>query len=237
MIFHSIVFSLADPQKNEYIYMLMLLVHSLYRKKTFVPKEDKYYVMADAATLEVLRSIPLLGVCSFLEIPKPTDCYDGMRFKYQLFDYVEPCDDVVMYLDVDMLCRRQARFVIPADTLYVFPEGAPTDTNYCGDPGTPLEAPAGATAGFFMYRFGDTIKVMFENILERLKTGRGYYTLDQPHFNHSLQGRASFLPGTLISFNGNNNPQAHFINAAGCPGDGPFHFRKMLEFALIFSKE
>ena len=237
MIFHSIVFSLGDPQKNEYVYMLALLVKSLLKTGTFQVGQDKYYVMADAATIPLLREVPILHGIEFLEIPKPKDVYEGMTYKYLLFDYVEPSKDTVMYIDVDMLCIRPSRFVIPEDRLYVFPEGSKHDTNYCGDADYMLTFAAGFTAGFFMYRWGPRVEETFDEILRKMaSTSKRWYTLDQPHFNRALDyqvGCAGFLPGTFISFNGHTNVgSAQFINLAGCPGDGPFHFRKALGMYL-----
>ena len=237
MIFHSLAFSLGDPQKNEYVYMLALLVKSLLRTGTFRPSEDKYYVMADAATIPLLREIPILQSVTLIEIPKPANVYEGMTYKYMLFDYVPASEETVMYVDVDILCVKPARFVIPEDRLYVFPEGGKHDTNYCGEASYLLTYNAGYTAGFFLYRWGPRVEETFDQILRKMSSAsKRYYTLDQVHFNHALDyqvGCVGFLPDTLISFNGHTNAGvSHFINLAGCPGDGPFHFRKALGMYL-----
>jgi len=239
MIFHSIVFSLGDPQKNEYVYMLALLINSLRKTGSYKIGEDTYYVMADAETLAVMQEmLPFLSV-HFIEIPKPKDVYEGMTYKYMLFDFAEPSKDVVMYIDVDMICVRSCRLAIPEDRLYVFPEGNKHDDNYRGDSDCLLTFGAGFTAGFFVYRFGARVEETFDEILRKMaSTTKRYYCLDQPHFNRALDyqvGCAGFLPGTFISFNGHTNAGvASFINLAGIPGDGPFHFRKALGLYLAY---
>ena len=238
MIFHSLCFSLAAPEKNEYVYMLLLLIQSLLKTKTFVPKEDTYYVMADKETAAILKQIPQSQFLYLIEIPRPRDVYEGMTYKYKLFDFVETRDEVVMYLDVDLLAVKQSRFVIPPDKLYICAEGSKSDTNYSGDDSTTLPFNAGYTAGFFMYRWGPRVSKTFTEILERMANcSTRFYTLDQPHFNRALgteTGVIGFFPATLLSFNGHNNQQAaHFINLAGEPGDGPFHFRKALSMYLM----
>ena len=237
MIFHSIVFSLGDPQKNEYLYMLALLIQSLKKTGTYIPSEDKYYVMADAATIPLLKEMIQLQSVEILEIPKPADVYDGMQYKYRLFDYAPVSDDNVMYIDVDMICLRPSRHTIGADRLYVFPEGSKHDDNYRGDSDYLLPFGAGFTAGFFMYRWGQRVEATFDSILRNMAgTKVRFYTLDQPWFNRALDyatGCVGFLPGTFISFNGHNNRGvASFLNLAGIPGDGPFHFRKALSLYL-----
>lgn len=238
MIFHSIVFSLGDPKKNEYVYMLMLLVKSLLRTGTYRPGEDKYYVMADAPTLALMKEIPLLNTITFVEIPKPSDVYQGMTYKYLLFDFVETIDDVVMYLDVDLICVKGSRFTIPPDRIYVFPEGSKWDLNYRGEDTCMLDFGAGFTAGFFIYRWGERVEETFDEILRKMAAAsERWYTLDQPWFNRCLGykiGCAGFLPSTLISFNGHTNQGlCHFVNLCGDPGDGPFHFRKALGMYLM----
>jgi hypothetical protein len=237
MIFHSIVFSLGDPQKNEYVYLLALLVQSLKRVGTYKPQEDIYYVMADAATIPVLREIPVLSNLQYLEIPKPVDVYQGMTYKYRLFDYAETSNEVVMYLDVDLLNIKPSRLAIAPDRLYVFPEGSKWDDNYRGSDKYFLDLSCGFSAGFFLYRWGERVEATFDEILRRMdRTEERWYTLDQPHFNHSLlyrPGCVNFLPETFLSFNGHNNQRtAHFLNLAGDPGNGPFHFRKALGMYL-----
>jgi hypothetical protein len=237
MIFHSIVFSLGDPQKNEYIYMFLLLLKSLLKTGTFRPQEDTYYCMADAETIKVAKEIPQFAYIKWIEIPKPTDCYEGMTYKYRLFEFVETSKDVVMYIDVDMLALKCSRLVIPPDRIYVCAEGSKWDTNYRGDESCILPYDAGFTAGYFVYSWGERVEATFGEILHRMVTADcRYYTLDQVWFNRTLDHRpgcASFLPGTFISFNGHTNKiTAHFLNLAGCVGDGPFHFRKALSMYL-----
>ena len=73
MIFYSCVFSLESAAKNEYIYMLMLLYNSLKKTQSLV-SGDKYYLMADPDTAEVVRGVPCLSDLIILPMPNRPQC-------------------------------------------------------------------------------------------------------------------------------------------------------------------
>ena len=144
-----------------------------------------------------------------------------------------------MYLDVDMLNIKQIRIDIPADLedlIIVYPEGSNTDTNYTGS-GSALAIPQGVSSGFFIYKCGAKVIQFMEEVYYKIRTDPEiYYTLDQPHFNKTIEGKdfCMYMDPATVLFNGHGERKDHtmFINCCGCPGDGAFHFRKVLEFLL-----
>jgi hypothetical protein len=230
MIFYSILFSLGKPQENQYIYMLMLLYKSLVRTGSIGP-QDKFFVVADEPTIEYARTFHSLASVLWVPAPAVKTLKDGMLYKYLFRPKV---DEVVVYLDCDFLAKKKVSFDLKPDTLAVLPEGPSTDTNYCGD--APLASKAGVSAGFFVFRHGPRCKQILDDIAKAVaKCDKNFYTLDQPHFNHALQGKenVAVINPTAVSFNGHGNlGAATLINCAGIPGDGEFHFKKMMDFAM-----
>jgi len=233
MYFYTLCFSLGDPKSNCYLYMLMMMVHTLTVMGTFKPSEDKFFVITDEATGAVINKLGILRDVEVVPAPKPKTVYDMMKWKYMLPRYIDCYNQTVLYLDVDFLALKPFRPVLPADTMAVAVEGSATDSNYCA--AGKLQAPWGVTAGFFGYNFGPTVKKVFDHILQRMDADpERYYTLDQPHFNIAYtHAKFQTIPQHMISFNGHGGLQtAFFINLAGEPGDGPFHYLKMLEIYM-----
>ena len=236
MLFYTICFTLPGRQakQNSYVHCLMLLYKSLHTSGS-LKGDDKFIVVCDEATCQYLRTLPLFAGVGYAIVPQPKTLKEGMALKYLLR---LKGDELVVYCDTDLLARKPVRPVLDPDTLCVFPEGAPTDTNYCGEASTPLPLPAGFTAGFFAYRSGPRVYEFFDTILADLKRGgETFYTLDQPYFNRALVGRRiQVLPRTFVSFNGHGlKPETHLINLAGDPGDGEFHLTKQLGMYLALA--
>ena len=144
-------------------------------------------------------------------------------------------DDVVVYLDSDFLAKKKLTFDLKPDTLAILPEGPPTDSTYCGD--QRLDAKFGASAGIFVYRYGPRCKQILDEVATRtMECKKNFYTLDQPHFNHTLVGKENVvgINPAIVSFNGHGNlAESYLINCAGEPGNGPFHYGKMMNFFLM----
>lgn len=209
----------------------MLLYKSLLRTETLSPK-DPLYIVADKDTIEFGKTIFSLLNVRWIEVPKPATVKDGMLLKYMFRPKV---DETVLYLDVDFLAKRKIQIALEPDTIACYPEGKPQDSNYCGDFTLP-HARAGLSAGIFAFRYGPKVKALLDDIAKRTaQCEKNYYTLDQPHFNAVLQENRLYMNPALVSFNGNSNLDvASLINFAGEPGDGGFHFKKMLDFFLVF---
>jgi len=238
VLFYTILFSLGDAKKNEYVYCLMLQRKALIATG-MLKHTDKYYCICDEASAAILRETPGLDRLRLLIAPTPRTLKGGMALKYVFPFAVATGDESVVYLDLDVLPVRPALFNLDADTLYAYPEGGVSDTNYSG--GRPLDLPAGCSGGFFAYRSGPRIEAFFKRLIDALAAEKEeFYTLDQPTYNHELathREMVQFLPHEMVSFNGNTNrDRAVFWNMCGDPGDGPFHFRKLLGVYLsLFS--
>jgi hypothetical protein len=237
-LFYTILFSLGDAKANQYVNCLQLQRAALVRTG-MLKHTDRYYVLADAASAKVLSETPGLDRVRVIVVPTPSSLKGGMMMKY-LFPFVcELRDESVVYLDLDVFPVRPALFNLEPETFYAYPEGGVSDKNYSG--GRSLDLPAGCSGGFFAYRTGPRIEALFKTILTEIADEQEeFYTLDQPTYNHVLSRHkdiVKFLPHEMVSFNGNTNAdRAIFWNMCGDPGDGPFHFRKMLGVYLsLFS--
>ena len=230
-LFYTILFSLDKPEKNWYFYMMMMLYKSLVKTGSIGPG-DKFFVVADADTIEFGKTFHSLKNVLWVAVPKPTSVKDGMLLKYMFRPKTE---DVVVYLDCDFLALKKVAFDIPADSIAVLPEGPPTDSNYCGD--SKLTAKFGASAGIFVYRYGLRTRALLDEVAKKtMECQKGFYTLDQPHFNHALVGKECVvgINPAVVSFNGQGNlSAAHLLNCAGIPGDGEFHYKKMADFFMM----
>jgi len=235
-IFYTILFTLPgrDPAANPYLCCLMLQ-HRALILTGILKHTDKYYCICDAASAAALKHVPGLNRLSILVAPAPANLKEGMMMKYILPLAMDLGDESVVYIDLDVIPVKPVLFNLDVDTLYAYPEGVVSDPNYSG--GRPLDLPAGCSGGIFAYRSGPRIKAFFKTLLTSLGAEKEeFYTLDQPTFNHALAAHRDlfkYLPCEMVSFNGNSNREdAVFWNMCGDPGDGPFHFRKLLAVFL-----
>jgi len=234
MYIYTLCFSPKDARSNYYLYCLMLMVHTMRKVGTFDPTKDKFFVLCDDATGALINQMPCFREVETCPVGSPKTTFDMMKYKYLFPKYIDCSDQVVLYLDTDFLAIQRLAFDIPADNFLIFPEGQPTDSNYC-PPGAKLSVPFGATAGIFGYRFGPKVQETFQYILQRMEAEpQRFYALDQPHFNMAYpHAPFKIVPVGSVSFNGHGPLQkAVLINLAGEPGDGPFHFGKMLQMFL-----
>ena len=233
-IFYSVLFSLDDPKKNEYVYCAMIMFASLIKSGTLGPK-DKFYLMVDKDTAHVINKIPLFLKAELILVPKPTSILEGMTYRYTLHRHIPIINKDCVYIDCDMICIKKTSFTISANHIMVYPEGNANDSNYCGD--STLKNMYGFTSGFFAYNAVSTLFDFFETLVDKiLSSNKAYYSLDQPFFNFHLEKfpyLVETMPHNIVSFNGHNHKEsAHFVNCCGDPGDGAFHFQKMLQMIL-----
>lgn len=229
--FYTILFSLGKPQENWYFYMMMMLYKSLVRTES-IGAEDKFFVVADALTIAYGRKFHSLKNVRWVEAPPVLSVKEGMLYKYI---FRPKTDALVVYLDCDFLAIKKVAFEITPDTFAVLPEGRPDDPNYCGD--GRLDAKVGVSAGIFAFRYGPRTRALLDDIAKRHATClKDFYTLDQPHFNYALVGKEwiGVINPAIVSFNGNgDNAVAHLLNCAGEPGNGTFHYQKMMDFFIM----
>lgn len=244
MIFFTVLFTLEgkNPAENHYVYMLMLLLKTLQRTGTYLLEEDSFYIMADADTVTVLKEIDLevLSKVQYILFPRPKTLLEGTTHRYEFFRHVYEPDSVTLYMDLDMVCCKQFRPELPADTMAVCPEGDREDPNYCGTCDgkvwATLDHP-GLSSGFWFVRIGPKTAALMERILALISEHPGdFYTLEQPHFNAAITKGSPvvFLKGGLVSFNATEDDisEGCFVNLAGEPGNGAGHFLRMLNCFL-----
>lgn len=249
MLFHTMVFKpnmAVGAYAEEYVYMLMLLVETLRRTGTYKPGRDQFVVMTDKPMLKSLKEARSLQNLTYVVMPPVATTFEGMKWKYLLHKVVKLSPgQQVCWIDVDHLSVRPFSLSLDPDSLAVYPEGKPDDTNYCGKPDTPLLLPAGFSAGFFCYSWGDRVRKFFEGILASMarQLPPYWYSLDQPHFNRAVEvavakgGPLHMLSPNMISFNGHNNTDTCvLISCAGEPGNGAFHMRKMLDLFMSLTR-
>ena len=241
-IFYTILFTPVgrDAYRNEYVYCAMLWLTSLFRSGT-VQLGDRVVIQTDADTAKRLREISVFRH-SLVELRiclQPRDVREGMNLKYLYRpESRDDQDAVVVYADTDQIFTRSFRPELPLDTVLVYPEGPPTDSNYAGDYDL-SGAAAGFTAGLWAYRYGPRVQAFLDSVLHVCKTSpKRFYSLDQPHFNKALRispVNRGYLPPQAISFNCHGDPKrAHILNMAGDPGTDSFHFQKQLDAFLHF---
>lgn len=228
-----------NAKENCYVYMLMMLLQTLLKTKT-LQATDTYVIMVDHETWSVLQTIGLFKQpnIELIIMPKPTTILEGMSWRYRLHRQMDILGQTVCYMDVDMLCSRNMKVSIPdvEDMLLVFPEGKPDDSNYAGD--MSLTIPYGVSSGFFIYKCGPKVLQCMEEVYYKIRTAETvYYTLDQPHFNKTLEDKpfCHYMSNKTLAFNGHNIDPADppvFINCCGDPGSGHFHLVKMLQFFI-----
>lgn len=238
MIFYTILFSLGDPYKNEYVYCGMIWLKSLFASGSVRPG-DRVAILCDPETRKRLSEINIFkapGV-ELVDVPRPKDCRDGMTLKYVFRPQI---DEVVVYADVDQIFKKPFRLdgQLPPDTICVYPEGDITNANYCGD--YKLSGGPGVSAGIWAYRRGPTVDKFLEECRHICSVSpKRFYTLDQPHFNAALaivKPQIKLMNKNVISFNGHNDlKEAAILNLCGDPGYGSSHLTKMLDMLLVLS--
>lgn len=238
MLFYTILFSLDDPAKNEYVYCCMIWLWSLYKSGS-VQKGDKVAILCDPETLKHLQTIHSFkreGV-ELVEIPKkPRDCREGMAWKYIFRPTIE---DVVVYMDVDQIVKKPFRLELPPDSVCAYAEGDISHPNYRGD--YPISGGKGFTAGIWAYRAGPKVTRLLDDTLRLCReSNKKFYTLDQPHFNlvlATVKPNLLLMKKEVISFNGNNDlAESAIVNLCGDPGYGSSHLTKMMDMTLLFFK-
>ena len=231
MIFYWVVFTLSD-KPNKYLDMFCLSYASML-KNNAIKSDDIAIILCDSITAEKAKDIKFLNNVKKVIVPKPNDALEGMLLRYRLQEYYPLKEnDECVSLDVDMICVRPFELHFQENKLLAYPEGEPTNSNYCGD--MILTTPVGCSPTIFVYKYCDTIA----SLLRSVKGEKQYYTVDCPYFNKALEAfkdNVAYLPNSILSFNGNTNQgTAAFINLCGIPGNEFVHWYKVLDIFLQF---
>lgn len=232
IVWYYNVFSVGYAENNAYINCLILSVKSLLRSGTYQP-QDKLVILTDPGTAKILRNFRSIQGATLAIYEQPPDVFHGALQRYTILQRLNaPPGTRFIYLDCDLLFIKKWEPVF-TKIFMAFPEGKPTDTNYCGDY-TLNSMPAGCSSTLFGFIVSAEAKMLLEAVTRiALTRGESFYTLDQPYYNQVLNCRPKlwdYFVSDIISFNGHNNKDtAVILNLCGDPGDGALHFRKMLD--------
>ena len=235
-----------------YVWLTYLL------KNGGLTSEDKVVVFIDSETLEFLNTQPLTSYMKgrskapigFIIVKQPETISEGMviRYTYVLNDTEK---NTCLYLDLDVVVLKSLQHDIPKlqpDQLYIMPEGKMEHGLYAGSLVNMEALPnmCGFSSGTFAFCYGEAILEFFKRVTEgclELKDDPRY-TVDQPFFNkwvyeiytkRVLPVDIQLLRYSMIEQNSLNSfkEETVLVNYAGYPGDGSFHYQKMMNAMCI----
>ena len=246
-----------DVNQNRYIQIFNMWLSQLMLCGD-LQASDAIYFYSDTETIKYLQSdtshtaIVDKLKCTFkiFSHPPPECLADGMMLRFGFNEYTQ---DIYMYCDIDVLIVNSLHSVtnsMKPNTIYVHNEGLLTDKNYgAAFQQYELEkfvatSPGFSSGKFFIY--GKELHKMFFSALLNLYTtlsDKTFYTADQPYFNkivyHFMNNKIcnvdlislqSSIKSNLITRFTNNTV---FIDLYGVPGDGEFHFNKMIKYYIL----
>jgi hypothetical protein len=246
-----IIYTIYDKpvEENKYIQIFLIWL-SQFIKISGLGKDDILHMYIDKKTSEYLFTDSIFGFLlrmakfqtQIMGIPPPKTHLEGMMWKYNLSDYTQ---DIYMYCDIDILITKSLHRLVSSvkpNTIYVCIEGYMTDPDYGADisPEVIQEGMKGFSAGKFIVSGRDLRDNLFINVKELCNYEKNYYTIEQPFFNRAIMGMTNIdmdlLNSPLISINGEsyNKDSTILIDCAGEPGNGEFHYSKILDvFCLL----
>ena len=252
-----VVFTLHDKalEENKYIDIFILWLSQLI-KCGDLQKEDALYIFTDKRTIDYIHESTIFSTLktkivfqiSVIVSPSPTTLLDGMMWKYTFFPYTQ---DIYMYCDIDIFIVNSLKDItskmIP-NHIYVSAEGFLKDPNYSAD--FPKDYPiddtsAGLSAGKFAVYGKDAHTILCKTIQSLCKRETGYYTLEQPFFNHAILLKipdtiscdVHLLHAPVVSFNGEDYEKGKtvLLDCAGEPGNGKVHYDFMIEVLCLLN--
>jgi len=254
MIIYTLLFTLVGkkPEDNRYIQMFNIWICYLI-KNGGLTSHDKISIIIDPETLKYIHSDPFTNYLSnvaackieFIEFEQPNNLSEGIVARYNSL----PKDHegkTVVFLDLDVLVIKSLKEDIPKlrpNQIMVMPEGKMAHGLYAGGLVNYEKIPnvCGFAASTFAYSYGEGIERFFKNITEETLANKETpkYTIDQPYYNkwiylilseQALPVEVCLLRYNMIEQNALNGFQEStvLVNYAGTPGEGTFHYQKML---------
>jgi len=246
-----IIYTIYDKpvQENKYVEIFLIWL-SQFIKAGGLGKDDMLHMYIDKKTAEYLFTDSIFGFLlnkaqfqrQIIGIPPPKTHLEGMMWKYNLSDYVQ---DIYMYCDIDILITKSLHGLVSSikpNTIYVCIEGYMSNSDYGADisPKDIKEDMNGFSAGKFIVSGKDLRDNLFITVKELCKYEKKYYTIELPLFNRAIINMSNIdvdlLISPLISINGElyNKDSTILIDCTGEPGNGEFHYSKMLDvFCLL----
>jgi len=215
------------------------------------------YIKMDSETYDylkkdlVFRGLQKAAPCPVqIEIcPPPANLQEGMMMKYMPIHYAQ---DVYMYCDIDILIVKPLTSLTGAmkpNTIYVHPEGPLTDPNYgaafteeeLGELTKTNPFPLGYSAGKYSIHGKELYRELMESVTRLFdENPKLHYTIDQPFFNKAVHmgpytvNEALFNRATISqNYHFYSRDTTVLLDAMGIPGDGDFHFEKLIRFYIL----
>ena len=170
-------------------------------------------------------------------------------YSYEFLDYTQ---DIYMYCDIDILFVKSIHLLTTSlnpNTIYIHNEGKLSNQNYgAAFTKEELSESSSKMPGFSSGKFIIYGKELHKNFFEivtniRNLSNQVYYTLDQPYFNKAIYYMIlnklcsinfDLISKPIISVNGHDSTRdTVLLDAMGIPGDGEFHFKKLLDMYII----
>lgn len=251
-----ILFTLSErkPSTNKYISIFLYWLSQL-RAKAGLGSTDCLQVILDTRTLEYIETLQDFNdllfnfPCPvvFYTLPSPKTVFEGMMYKYTLFDYSQ---DIFMYCDIDIFIVKPLHTLL-ADlndrTLYAHGEGLLSDSDYGAlipeDIRNTMSHKLGFSAGKFIFTSNDIYLSFFSTLqtIGKEYSNSTFYTVEQPLFNHAVHSfphdvgeiNTRLFDG-IVSYNGRKySKQTIFIDLCGEPGNEMIHYEKIVSMFLL----
>jgi len=249
----------GKPVKDNKYVQIFIMWLSICWKNAGLDKNDVLHIKIDSDTFEYLKNdmvftgLQKKQTCQvkILLCDPPVTIQDGMMMKYIKINYEQ---DIYMYCDIDILIMKSLKMLtdnMKPNTIYVHSEGLLDSPifNACFTEDEMSKLPEksrGFSAGKFII-YGKNLYTDLLNSVLRVCYGNSkiHYTVEQPFFNKALYGLNTNLYNidrrTLVNDTVSQNLLFYsenttvLLDAAGLPGDGEFHFDKILKLYIMIN--
>jgi len=246
----------SDVKTNKYIPIFNMWLSRLITDGG-IRNSDTIHFYVDTPTIEYLKTdivfTQLIQKCpcefQVYTFPEPETILDGMMYRFKFLDYTQ---DIYMYCDIDILFVKSIHLLTKSlnpNTIYIHNEGKLSNQNYGAaftkeELDESSEKMPGFSSGKFIIYGKELHKNFFEIVTNiRNLSNQVYYTLDQPYFNKAIYYMIlnklcsinfDLIRAPIISVNGRDfTSDTVLLDAMGIPGDGEFHFNKLLDMYII----
>ena len=241
-----------NVKDNKYINIFKIWL-SLAIKNSGLGENDLIHIKIDSDTYDYIKKD--LAFCilmnntnnitiKMLICNPPNNHIKGMMMKYIKFNYTQ---DVYMYCDIDILILNPLNKLyenILNNTICLSIDGQLSSSLYSGafteeELSIYNQTLPGFSAGKWIIYGNDLYAELLNKIcsLQNNDTNE-YYSVEQPFFNKAIYTMNTFnisiLDSKKISVNGYNyNKDCILLDLFGIPGDGDFHWDKIINFYIL----
>jgi hypothetical protein len=241
-----------NPKENKYISMF-LIWFKLLIKNGGLKSSDRLVVLIDGPTAEALQEYDILShlidIAEFqfkaIVIEQPVSLTAGIAKRYTIYDFLE-INTIVCHLDVDVMCIKPIRKIICENLLNsdiaIYLEGNSMGAYYLyelkdeiGISEDEMKKTAGITGAIYFFRTSPDIMAQFKRLYTRIITAEKQNITDQPYWNElfwnlrKINYPITVIPDSAVETSLSNlSDDTCLLNLCGEPGDGNFHWQKVL---------